>query len=280
MFTDHNAYRSNFKAKVCHEQVASLIDMRCFGYEDAKLQSCSSARPAMKLTGKEDEVMMQLVSDWWSAELAEEHSWHIVRVAGRVDLLVHFKHRAAGDYHAVCSFLRHQGSKCAFPCIWCEARDVMGKERECKKCNRHSCMHTPFTGINASIVEAKEVESADVGPEPAWFSTSIEASHDILKPRRQAPLAGNDKATDVQARSMGKKRASTCQRKKDSSEADAEREVTKAAGSVCKPHALEPKLPLLVHPDVRFHLLIRHNILIFRLIVCGAFQQRVSILLY
>jgi hypothetical protein len=24
----HNAYRSNFKAKVCHEQVASLLDMR------------------------------------------------------------------------------------------------------------------------------------------------------------------------------------------------------------------------------------------------------------
>jgi hypothetical protein len=79
----HNAYRSIFKAKVCHEQVASLLDMRCFGYEDTKLQSCNSARPAMKLTGKEDEVMMQLVSDWWSTELAEERSWYIVKVAGR-----------------------------------------------------------------------------------------------------------------------------------------------------------------------------------------------------
>jgi hypothetical protein len=205
----HNAYRSNFKAKVCHEQVASLLDMRCFGYEDTKFQSCNSARPAMKLTGKEDEVMMQLVPGWWSTELAEERSWHIVKVAGRGELLVIFKHRAAGGYHAVCSFLRHQGSKCAFPCIWCVARDAMGKDRECKKCDRHNCVHTPFTSINPDIVDAKEVQPADVGPEPAWFSTSIEASHNMLKPRREAPLTGGDKAADVQARSLGKIPAAT-----------------------------------------------------------------------
>jgi hypothetical protein len=55
-----------FKQKANHEQVALLLDRHCFGYKAAKLQSRSSAWPATKLTGKEDEAMMQLVSDWWA----------------------------------------------------------------------------------------------------------------------------------------------------------------------------------------------------------------------
>jgi hypothetical protein len=65
---------------VCHEQVASLIDLRCFGCEDAKILSGNNCRPALKLTGREDEVMMQLVCDWWTTELAENRCWHVLDV--------------------------------------------------------------------------------------------------------------------------------------------------------------------------------------------------------
>jgi hypothetical protein len=49
---------------------SGLNNIHCFGYEDAKMQSCNNACPTMKLTGREDEVMMQLVSDLWTTELS------------------------------------------------------------------------------------------------------------------------------------------------------------------------------------------------------------------
>jgi hypothetical protein len=45
--------------------------------------------------------------------------------------------------------------ECAFPYIWRVARDGMGKDRECKKCYRHSSVHRPFTSINPDIVRQK-----------------------------------------------------------------------------------------------------------------------------
>jgi hypothetical protein len=51
-------------------------------------QSCSAARPAMKLTGKEDDELTSVVSNWWSTGLTEYQCWHIVFVPGRGKLLV------------------------------------------------------------------------------------------------------------------------------------------------------------------------------------------------
>jgi hypothetical protein len=77
------ACRSGFKRKVNHEQVAAIIDPRSSGQK-----VCSAARPAMKLTGKEDDVLMNILSNWWNTELAEHKCCHIV-------------FDPAGDQHAV-----------------------------------------------------------------------------------------------------------------------------------------------------------------------------------
>jgi hypothetical protein len=52
-----------------------MIDVHDFGYVDAKLQSCKTARPGMKISGKEDTAIMDLVTVWWQEELAEERCW-------------------------------------------------------------------------------------------------------------------------------------------------------------------------------------------------------------
>jgi hypothetical protein len=206
----------------------------------------------MKLTGKEDEVMMQLVSDWWTTELAENRCWYVLDVLERGKLLVHFNHRPAGDYHAVCSFLKHQGSKCAFPCIWCKVRDTTGKDRACSKCGRHSCAHTPFTGIHREIVAPIAVDPDCVGSEPSQFATSIDASHNLLKPRREGPATRPEKASSMQAKAVGTQQAvgGRQKRKRDTNNAESAHGSTAAEAPRSQPNALDPKLRMLAHPKV------------------------------
>jgi hypothetical protein len=63
--------------------------------------------------------MMQLVSDWWNKELAENKCWYTVDVEGCGECVVHFRNRPAGDCHAVCA-------RCNLSCILCE---VSGTDR-------------------------------------------------------------------------------------------------------------------------------------------------------
>jgi hypothetical protein len=41
-----------------------MIDVRDLGYADAKLQSCKTARPGMKISGKEDTATKDIVTAW------------------------------------------------------------------------------------------------------------------------------------------------------------------------------------------------------------------------
>lgn len=199
--------------------------------------------------------MMQVVSAWWNEELAESKCWHTVDVVGRGKLVVHFKNRPAGDYHAVCAFMQHQGARCNFPCIWCEVRDTAGKDRACNKCSRYSCAHTPFTGIHPSIVTPVTVDRREVGSEPAWFEDSIDASHELLKPRREGNVNASDRATRVQQ--------ATAQRAQKRKQPDGQSRSTaeQTSASTEATNALNPRVTLLCHPQVcslQMSLLLHH----------------------
>jgi hypothetical protein len=229
----------------------------------------------MKLTGKEDDELMRVVSNWWNTELAEHQCWHIALVPGRGKLLVCFKNKPAGDQHAVSAFLRHQGCSSMFPCIWCEVRDMTGSNAECGKCGRHSCQHSPFAGIDAGIVALQTVSSEELGREPEWFKTAMKVSHNVLKPRREAPAQGAAKAAEAQAyatssksKQMPRERKTKACGKGSRCEADVvpqtacdvtqfgpEVQPSSAQPSRAKlsplPSPLEPNFPLKVHPHVR-----------------------------
>jgi hypothetical protein len=84
--TQGHACSSNFKALVYNEQVAALIDMDNLAPHKVlggKVQSYKRARPAMKLTPKEDEASLQLVAEFWSEELQPSKCWAAVEVAGK-----------------------------------------------------------------------------------------------------------------------------------------------------------------------------------------------------
>jgi hypothetical protein len=51
------------------------------------LQSCNAALPAMKLSGKETDALMQMVAEWWSDELSQPKSWAAVELTGGQRLL-------------------------------------------------------------------------------------------------------------------------------------------------------------------------------------------------
>jgi hypothetical protein len=84
---DNFSSTSRFKRDASHEQDASLVDLRCLGQEEAKLQSCNVACPAMKLSGNETEALMQVVAEWWSDELSQPKSWAVVELTGGQKLL-------------------------------------------------------------------------------------------------------------------------------------------------------------------------------------------------
>jgi hypothetical protein len=108
--------------EVYNEQMACLIDMADLG--DGKpardrTQTYKYARPAMKLTAKEDAVTMATVSDYWTEELAPRKCWAAMEVPRRGVYLVHYVNRPAGDCHAVAAMLSHQGSRNWPPIVFC-----------------------------------------------------------------------------------------------------------------------------------------------------------------
>jgi hypothetical protein len=164
---------ANSGVSTCHEQVATMVDMRDVGQPDAKLQFCKSARPGMKISGKETDAVMGLVNAWWQEELQPDHCWAVIDVPGHINVLVRYENRPAGDYHAICASMKHQGSSCAWLCLWCEVWKFHPNSRQCKICDRFSCQHTAFTGIHRDILRLKEVmdkngvpASEQLGPEP------------------------------------------------------------------------------------------------------------------
>jgi hypothetical protein len=99
---------------VYYGQVACLIDMADVG--DGKraknrTQTYKHARPAMKLTAKEDAVTMAIVSEYWPEELAPRKCWAVMEVPTRGVYVAHnsYVNRPAGNYHAVTAMLSHQG---------------------------------------------------------------------------------------------------------------------------------------------------------------------------
>jgi hypothetical protein len=177
------ACRRQFRPATYHEQVASLIGMRDLGEEDAKLQSCKTARPGMKISGTEDDAVTGLVTGWWQEELAEDRCCAVLEGPGHTKLLVHYENRPAGDYHAACVAFKHQGSGCAWPCLWCQVRSCSSGGRKCKHCERYSCQHTAFTGIHTTILPLKQVEADQLGPEPGHYAASVESFCKGLQPR-------------------------------------------------------------------------------------------------
>jgi hypothetical protein len=101
--------RHQFQPVSYHQQVATLIDIRDLGQLDAKMQSRVTARPGMKLSGKENGAIMGLATGWGQVELADDKCW-AVAMECRMKLLVRYQNRPAGDYHAVCTSFKHQGS--------------------------------------------------------------------------------------------------------------------------------------------------------------------------
>lgn len=69
-----------------------------------------------------------------------------------------------------------------FPCIWCDARSSGGAARLCKTCDRY----TGITAIHESIQATKQVDAAEVAPQPASHKDTADPSHESLKPRRDA----------------------------------------------------------------------------------------------
>lgn len=195
--------RHQFQPISYHQQVATLIDMRDLGQPDAKLQSCITARPGMKLSGKEDEAIMGLVTGWWQVELADDKCWAVVDVMGRMKLLVRYQNRPAGDYHAVCASFKHQGSGSAWPCLWCEVRNGAVNSRHCKECQRYSCHHTAFNGIHPGIVPLKEVSPDQLGEQPASHATTVESSREGLQPRRKQQPGLAERSSNAQSKAGG-----------------------------------------------------------------------------
>jgi hypothetical protein len=58
-----------FRPATYREQVALLIDVRDLSQEDTKLQSCKTARPGMKISGKEDDAVVWLITGWWQEDV-------------------------------------------------------------------------------------------------------------------------------------------------------------------------------------------------------------------
>jgi hypothetical protein len=230
--------------------VATLIDMRDVGQPEAKLQSCKLARPGMKISGKEDEVVMGLVTGWWQEELAEERCWAVVDVPGRMKVLVRYENRPAGDYHAVCAALKHQGSGCMWPCLWCEVHSLSGNSRHCKLCERYSCQHTAFTGIHPSILPLSQITPDQLGSEPAHYATSVESSRDGLQPRRKLQPDTAQKAANAQAKAAGAAAQSDRGCEPDKRVRPACAQSNRPAKRLARPSPLDPAVPVHVHPNV------------------------------
>jgi hypothetical protein len=194
---------------------------------------------------------MDLVTGWWSEELAEERCWAVISVREGHRVLVHFHNRPAGDYHAVCASLNHQGSGCAWPCLWCETRNMAGGSRLCKDCHRYSCHHSAFTGIHPSILPLTHIPPEQLGEQPEYFTTSVESSRELLQPRRTQQPSTADKAADAQQKKsgLGKEAApSTCAKRGRVSNSNQEAAPAKRAAQASP---LDPIQPIFVHPDVK-----------------------------
>jgi hypothetical protein len=140
----------------------------------------------MKLTAKENDETMRAVAEWWDRELAPAKSWVTVNVPGKGTYLVKLDHLPAGDYHMVCTALRHQGANSIFPCAWCLGRRDVGKHKECSKCHRFSCQHNVFSGIDPKIRPLLHLENEEqLAPQPAEMRLAVESARDTLAPRVQ-----------------------------------------------------------------------------------------------
>jgi hypothetical protein len=223
--------------------------MRDLGDEDAKLQSCKTARPGMKISGKEDDAVMGLITGWWQEELAEDRCWAVVEGPGKTKLLVHYENRPAGDYHAVCAAFKHQGSGCAWPCLWCQVRSCSGGGRRCKHCERYSCQHTAFTGIHTSIFPLKQVDADQLGPEPGHYAASVESSREGLQPRRKQQPHVAQKAANAQTKAAGGVQAGVGYQGKKRTR-PACQPCGEPAKRSAKPSPLDPAVPVYVHPHI------------------------------
>jgi hypothetical protein len=86
-----HACRRQFRVSTCHEQVATLVDMRDVGQPDAKLQSCKSAGPGMKVSGTDTDAVMGLVNGWWQEELQPDRCWAVIDVPGHMNVLLRYE---------------------------------------------------------------------------------------------------------------------------------------------------------------------------------------------
>jgi hypothetical protein len=171
-------------------------------------------------------------------------------VPGQLKVLVHFENRPAGDYHAVCAAFRHQGSGCAWPCLWCQVRNFGGNARLCKQCGRYSCHHSAFTGIHPSILPLKSIDALELGAQPACYATTVEASREGLQPRRQQQQTVAEKAAGAEAKALGAIQGCTTGGGGTKRRGRATQSVV-AAKQPAKPNPLDPSVPIFVHPEVK-----------------------------
>lgn len=206
-----------------------------------KLQSARLARPGMKLTSKEDDVCFGLVADWWNDEMDPDKSWALVRVPGHDGLfVVRIQQKSAGDYHATCGFLCHQGAACGAPCTLCLRRQV-GGQGVCSKCARYCCNHLALCGIHPDALTLLEVDDSVVlGPQPDSYAEGISATHATIKPRRELADA-NDKA-NAMAQQQSTAAGSTRGKKRKQPDRDAACDAGSAAsGGSCAQPASQSK---------------------------------------
>lgn len=195
--------------------------------------------------------MMSVVSDAWEAELAPDKCWAVVHLERRGHYLLHFENHPAGDYHAACATLRHQGSGCGFPCLWCEVRNTGGNSRLCSLCDRYCCHHRPFSGACGSIVELECIPEEELAPEPAEHKSSIDASHSLLKPRRALAADSTSKRAALTARAQGTEEEpapAAPQRTKRQGPRQGAGTTIPASGYRSP---LDPNAAVFVHPHVR-----------------------------
>jgi hypothetical protein len=169
-----------------------------------RTQTNKHARPAMKLTAKEDAATMAIVSEYWTEELAPHKCWAVMEVATRGVYLIHNVNRTAGDYHAVTAMLSHQGSTSSSPCIWCNSHQMHygTKSRLCPVCERYCCQHLALRRINIApeLLETKQIPLVDLAAPPVHLRETIEVSHGANQPRRQKKADAAQKAATAQAK--------------------------------------------------------------------------------
>jgi hypothetical protein len=94
-------------------------------------------------------------------------------------------------------------------------------------------------------VEPPEISVNQLALEPEWFATSLDASHDMHKPRRRPVGSMTDKAPNAVAKASGKRAPATSPGMSQKRKHDAIQESVAQGASHNTPASLNPLHPQL-----------------------------------